>query len=273
MSRALYALLLAGLLLALLGAGAAANQVTLVSGALQVVVLSPVGVLPLDQGVAVADQVLLKVQLPTEQPATTVVYLDDQPVLFSNDCEPRLSLDTRALTDGEHRLRVDATGADGVRLASAGGMLLSVANAPGALREQVAAAALGPAPVFSKIYRKVIPREVVWFNGREGDLEKHGFNANGQLYITATDLFRHIGGTIIWGPSGNWIELHRGDLTIRLLPGSRRVSVNGQPQNLVAPTIRKENRTCVPLASFCGVLGLPTFWNADEGRMYVSFQP
>jgi hypothetical protein len=271
MSRAMHVMLLAGLMLALFGAVAAASQVTLISGAVQVVVLSPVGVLPLDQGVAIADQVLLKVQLPPAQSATTVLYLDDQPALFSNDREPRLSLDTTTLADGEHHLRVEATDLDGVRLASAGSMLLNVANAPGALREQVAAAALQPAPVFSMIYRKIIPREVVWFNGREGDLERHGFSANGQLYLTATDLFRHIGGTIIWGPTGNWIELHRGDLTVRILPGSRRIYVNGQPQDLVAPTIRKENRTFVPVVSLCQVLGLATFWNADEGRLYVSF--
>lgn len=273
MSRALHAILLAGLLLVLASVSAVASQVTLVCGALQVVVLSPVGVLPVDQGVAVADQVLLKVQLPSEQPATTVVYLDDQPALFSNDREPRLALDTYSLTDGEHRLRVEATGLDGARLASAGSLLFHVANAPGALREQVAASALAPAPVFCQIYRKVIPREAVWFNGREGDLEKHAFHSGGQLYVTAADLFRHIGGTIIWGPSGNWIELHRGDLTVRLLPGSRRVIVNGVARDLAAPALRKQNRTFVPVASLCQVLGLPTFWNAEEGRMYVSFRP
>jgi len=116
-----------------------------------------------------------------------------------------------------------------VRLASATSLLLTVANAPGALQEQIAAAAIKPAPVFQMIYRRVIPRELVWFNGREGDLEEHAFHRSGQLYVTAVDLFRHIGGTIVWGPHSNWIELHRNELTIRIIPGSRRVSVNGVP--------------------------------------------
>jgi len=37
--------------------------------------------------------------------------------------------------------------------------------------------------------------------------------------------------------------------------------------------IRIDERTYVPVQSMCQLLGLPTQWNADEGRLYVSFKP
>ncbi|NLO72913.1 MAG: copper amine oxidase N-terminal domain-containing protein [candidate division WS1 bacterium] len=272
MSRAILTAILTAVLLPLLVSAAAATQITLVYDALQVVVQSSAGVLPLDQGVAVADQVLFKVQRPVHQPGLTLVYLNGQPALVSNDREPRLNLNTRTLPDGQHKLSIETQDVEGVRLASASTILLNVANAPGALQEQIAATALKPAPVFQIIYRRVIPREIVWFNGREGDLERHGFRRSGQIYITAADLFRHIGGTIVWGPTHNWIELHRNDLTIRVIPGSRRVYVNGQARSLAAPALRIDQRTFVPVQSLCEVLGLPTHWNTDEDRLYVSFR-
>ena len=273
MSRALRAVILIAVLVPLLATVAAASQVTLVYDALQVVVQSSAGVLPVDQGVAVADQVLLKVQRPADTPGMTLLYVDGQPALITNDREPRLNVDTHALLDGEHHVTIEAESFDGVKLASATSLLLTVANAPGALQEQIAAAAIKPAPVFQMIYRRVIPRELVWFNGREGDLERHGFQRSGQMYLTAVDLFRHLGGTIVWGPGSNWIEIHRNELTLRILPGSRRIFVNGQPRSLATPAIRKDERTYLPVQSMCQILGLPTQWNADEGRLYVSFKP
>jgi len=50
--------------------------------------------------------------------------------------------------------------------------------------------------------------------------------------VPAGGLFRHLGGTIVWGPGSNWIEIHRNELTLRILPGSRRIFVNGQPRTL-----------------------------------------
>jgi hypothetical protein len=273
MSRAILAVLLVALLIPLFCAGATASQITLTLEAMQVVVQSPAGVLPLDQGVAVSGQILVKVQRPAGPPGATTLYLDDQPALITSDPEPRLSVDTHSLADGDHQLRVETADLDGAQLASAGSVLLSVANAPGALHEQVAATALQPAPEFSIVTRKVIPREVVWFNGREGDLEQHGFRRNGQIYITTVDLFRHIGGAIVWGPTSDWIEMHRNDLTVRIVPGSRQVYINGQPKDLGAPIIFKDQRTYVPVQALCAALGLPTAWNADEGRLYVTFRP
>jgi hypothetical protein len=272
MSRVTLTTTLTAIVLALLVSAAAANQVTLVYDALQVVVQSSAGVLPLAEGVAISDQVLIKIQRPASQPGLTLVYLNGQPTLISNDREPRLNLNTRTLPDGPHKLSIETEDLDGARLASASRILLNIANGPGALQGQIAATALKPAPVFQIIYRRVIPREIVWFNGREGDLERHGFRRSGQIYITAADLFRHIGGSIVWGPTHNWIELHRNDLTIRITPGSRRVYVNGQGRSLAAPALRIDQRTFVPVQSLCQTLGLPTYWNAEEGRLYVSFR-
>jgi len=269
-SRAIVTAALVACTLTLLASAASAVQVTLLEGALQVVIQSSAGVLPIEQGVAVREEITLKALPPGN--SLTVMYLDDRPALFSNDPQPRLRLDTRQLSDGPHRLKVDSTGLDGIKLASAADLVLHVANAPGALAEQIGATVSQSAPVFLKLYRKYIPREVVWFNGREGDLEKHGFRKYGQIYLTATDLFRHIGGTIVWGPTQNWIELHRNDVVVRIIPGTSKIVVNGQVQNLGAPCPRKADRTYVPVQALCAVLGIPTAWNAEEQRLYVTFQ-
>lgn len=271
MSKALLVatvVILAGLLIA---SAAGAVQLTVMQGTLPVIIQSSAGVLPIDQGVAVCEQIMVKTEAPAD--STTLIALDGQPLLISNDPRPTLRLDTTQLPDGPHRLKVDATGLDGTKLASATDLVLNVANAAGALREQIGATVAAPAPPFMMLYRKYIPREVVWFNGREGDLEKHGFRKSGQIYLTAVDLFRHLGGTIVWGPSANWIELHRNNTVVRIIPGSRAIVVNGTAQNLPAPCVRKGDRTFVPVAALCAVFGLPTAWNAEEQRLYVTFRP
>ncbi len=129
-----------------------------------------------------------------------------------------------------------------------------------------------PAPAFLKLQRKIIPREIVWFNGREGDLERHAFVRRGRTYLTLTDLMRHIGGTIIWGPSESYIEVHRNEVTIRTIPGSSIVYVNGQKTNLGHPATQRGGRTFVPLRLYCDLFGLHTDWNELEGRAYVTFR-
>lgn len=270
MSKAFVVPIVVALALLLVGP-AFAVQLTITQGTLPVIIQSAAGVLPIDQGVAVRDQVMVKTEAPAE--STTIIALDDQPLVISNDTQPTLRLDTTKLAEGEHRLRVDATGLDGTKLASATDLVLHVANLPGALNEQIGATVAAPAPPFMTLYRKYIPREVVWFNGREGDLEKHGFRKNGQIYLTAVDLFRHIGGTILWGPTQNWIELHRNGVVIRIIPGSATAVVNGVARNLAGPCLRKEDRTYVPVESLCEALGLSTAWNAEEQRLYVTFRP
>ena len=269
MSKALVVTIVVALAMLLVGP-AFALQITVMQGTLPVVVQSAAGVLPVDQGVAVCDQVMIKTEAPAN--SMTVMSLDDKAVLMSNDQRPTLKLDTTKLAEGAHRLKVDATGLDGTKLASATDLVLNVANVPGALHEQIAATTSAPAPPFMILYRKYIPREVVWFNGREGDLEKHGFRKYGQIYLTCTDLFRHIGGSIVWGPTSNWIELHRNDVVIRVIPGSNRVIVNGTPQNLAAPCFRKNDQTYVPVEALCSVLGLNSAWNAEEQRLYVTLR-
>ena len=270
MSKAFVVATVVSLALLLVGP-AFALQMTITQGTLPVIIQSAAGILPLDQGVAVCDQVMVKTEAPAD--STTVIALDGQPLLISNDPKPTVRLDTTKLADGAHRLRTDSTGLDGTKLASATDLLLNVANLPGPLHEQIVATIAAPAPPFMILYRKYIPREVVWFNGREGDLEKHGFRKSGQIYLTAVDLFRHIGGTIVWGPTQNWIELHRNDLTVRIIPGSSTVIVNGVAQNLAGPCVRKANLTYVPVESLCSVLGLNTAWNAEEQRLYVTLRP
>lgn len=270
MSKALVVTTVVALAMLLVGPAAFALQITVMQGTLPVVIQSAAGVLPIDQGVAVRDQVMVRTEAPAD--SLTVVTLDGKAVLMSNDARPTLKLDTTKLADGEHRLKVDATGLDGTKLASATDLVLNVANVSGALHEQIAATTSAPAPPFMRLYRKYIPREVVWFNGREGDLEKHGFRKHGQIYLTCTDLFRHIGGSIVWGPTSNWIELHRNDVTVRIIPGSNKVIVNGTPQNLAAPCLRKSDQTYVPVEALCAAMGLNTAWNAEEQRLYVTFR-
>ena len=269
-SKALVVITVMGLVL-LGGTGAGALQITVMQGTLPVIIQSAAGVLPQDGGVAVSAQIMVKTEAPAD--SMTTIALDDKPLLISNEARPTVRMDTTKLADGEHRLKVDAIGLDGTKLASATDLVLNVANAAGTLKEQVAATVAAPAPPFMMLYRRYIPREVVWFNGREGDLEKHGFRKNGQIYVTCTDLFRHIGGTILWGPTDNWIELHRNDTVVRVIPGSPTVIVNGTGQNLSAPCFRRDGQTYVPVQSLCAVLGLNTSWNSDEQRLYVTFRP
>jgi len=271
MSRATVVVILVALMGLLLGTAASASQVTLLYDQLQIIVQSSAGVLPLEHGVGVCDEITIKLECQDSPGSTTILYLDNRPALFANSRQAILNLDTTGLAEGEHELRVES-GLGGEKLASAS-LLLNVANGPSALHRQIAATASQPAPVFQRLYRKRIPREVVWFNGREGDLEKHGFKKYGEIYITATDLFRHVGGTIIWGPTQNWIELHRNNVVIRVIPGSKRIYVNGQEQELATPALRRANRTFVPVAEICSVLGLHTGWNAEEQRLYVTFRP
>jgi hypothetical protein len=246
-------------------------QITVLQGTLPVIIQSAAGVLPTEQGVAVSAQVMVKTDAPAD--ALTTISLDGTALLISNDAHPTVRMDTTKLAEGAHQLKVDALGLDGAKLADAASLEMDVANVAGTLKAQVAATTTAPAPPFMMLYRQDIPREVVWFNGREGDLEKHGFRKNGQIYLTAVDLFRHIGGTILWGPTDNWIELHRNDLTVRIVPGSPAIVVNGNTQNLGAPCFRKNDETYVPVQKLCAVLGLNTAWNDDEQRLYVTFRP
>ncbi|NPV49465.1 MAG: copper amine oxidase N-terminal domain-containing protein, partial [Armatimonadetes bacterium] len=121
----------------------------------------------------------------------------------------------------------------------------------------------------NKVYRKLLLREIVWFDGREADLAKHAFRQNGQIYITLTDLIRHIGGGIVWGPEASYILVERGGTQVRVFAGTSRVLVNGRARSLSAPAIRIDNRTFVPVRSMLALFGVSSQWNTGQGRLYV----
>ncbi len=143
---------------------------------------------------------------------------------------------------------------------------------------------------FVKLYRKRIFRERVWFNGREGDLEKHAICKNGQWYITLTDLVRHLGGTIIWGPNNNYIQVRRKGVVVRVVPTrpSKEWVKLGLPSPvvMVAPplepgeklvvwpvAIRLGDRTWVAVKPFAELLGASVTWNTEKARVDVTFTP
>lgn len=153
-------------------------------------------------------------------------------------------------------------GAEAIRLASL--PLLPVGHA-------AVSQAGAEMPGFGKYYRRHIPREIVWFNGREGDLEKHALRRRGYIYITLTDLIRHIGGFIVWGPSYRFVQVKRDDLTVRFIPGTAKVIVNGEAESLGAATFRISGRLWVPVRPTAELFGCVAEWNAALRRLEVSF--
>jgi len=155
------------------------------------------------------------------------------------------------------------------RVASTGNIVLEVANQ--AVISQLGQAAAGQ-PAFVKLHHKKILREVVWFNGREGDLEKHGTIRKGHILITLTDLMRHIGGTIDWGPPSDLVLATRNSVTVRVVPGSRTAYVNGQAREMPVAAFRKANRTWVPVRAMCNFYGIQVDWDYYTDRAYITYQ-
>ncbi|MFQ6133284.1 MAG: stalk domain-containing protein [Armatimonadota bacterium] len=200
-------------------------------------------------------------------------YVDGASRYSTDRPAPLYELDTTTLEDGDHALRVDAIEgslAEGeYRIASTGTVAVTIANVltPATIKQGY----FGPQPGFVKIYRKPLKRHAVWFNGREGDLELHATNLGPNVRITLTDLIRHIGGTVEWGPTTRQLVVHRLGTTVKLRPGSSVVWVNGVKDDLGARVVMKANRNWVPVRGMCRVLGVDTAWNAGEKRMYVSY--
>jgi len=198
----------------------------------------------------------------------TMFVVDGRSEYSTNDPMPAMELDTTALSEGEHKVRIDNL--DGTRrVASTGDITLEVANQ--AVLSQLGQAAAGQ-PAFVKLHHKKILREVVWFNGREGDLEKHGTIRGGHVLITLTDLMRHLGGTIDWGPPSDLILATRNNVTVRVTPGSRTAYVNGQPQQMPVAAFRTANRTWVPIRAMCNFYGVQVSWDYYTDRAYITYQ-
>jgi len=127
------------------------------------------------------------------------------------------------------------------------------------------------APDFQLIERKTIQREMVWFNGREGDFEYKPFMKDGRVYVTLLDLMRHIGGNLLTGPPKNLIELERNKVLVRVLPSEHYVLVNGVKADVERTPIKRGGAMYVPLRFYCNLFGISVAWNRVEQRAYVSF--
>ena len=203
-----------------------------------------------------------------------ILYVNGAVRGLTSDTRGQFELDADDLGEGEHTVRVDAVEGEQL-IASTGSIPFTVISSARAAERQAAAQAEplgGPRPVFQKLYRPRIYREIVYFNNREGDLERHAVIRNGRVYITLTDLMRHIGGSIIWGPRHTQMEVHRNDVVVTVYPNSRRVLVNGVARTLDRSTFRKENRTWVPVRPFANLFGIVTEWDFQEDRAYVIYQ-
>lgn len=220
-------------------------------------------------GAVVKGSVSLAPVEPVPSGLTCTFYVNDAIKLISARPRPQLTLDTKSLPDGLHAVRVEVL--DGTKLALSTGQLpLHVMNDAAANPLLQQERPVGE-PGFVKLYRKLLLREAVFFNQREADLEKHAWMSSGRLNITLTDLMRHIGGTIIWGPSQQYIRVERNGITVRVIPGSARVYVNGEKRSLGQAARRIENRTYVPIRPMLELFGLEdTHWNRLEHRAYVS---
>ncbi len=194
-------------------------------------------------------------------------YLNGTAQYSSNNPEPKYTLDTTELADGPHVLRIDVDSGP-TTVGTTGNVVLRVANqVPIAQIMELVAGE----PGIVKLHHKKILREVVWFNGREADLERHATIVQGRVCVTLNDLVRHIGGTIEWGPPANLVILKRGDRSLRIVPGSNVIHINGEEQIIVPAPFIKYNRTWVPVKPICDLLDITTVWDIYTDRAYVWF--
>lgn len=217
-------------------------------------------------GAAVSGTITLSPLAALTGGQTSIFTFDGQTKLVSALSNPELTLDTTRLNDGLHEVRLEVC--DGTRLAfSTGALPLHILN-DGTLN--VISQAAGGEQPFAKLYRKLMRREAVWFDNREADLEKHAFSRGGHLYITLTDLIRHIGGSMTWGPSQNYIMVERTGVKMRFVPGSSKVYINGQKRSLGEATVRMDSRLCVPIRPVLRLVGIDSNFNRVQGRLYVN---
>ncbi|MFW6437438.1 MAG: copper amine oxidase N-terminal domain-containing protein [Armatimonadota bacterium] len=202
-----------------------------------------------------------------------VIYIDGKVAGLTSSTAGQFDINADTLGEGEHTLRVDAVEGEQL-LASTGSVPFTVLSAVKAAERQAQAPPDlgGNKPPFIKLYKPRIYREIVYFNNREADLEKHAFIRNGRVYITLTDLMRHIGGSIIWGPDDDQMMVYRNDVEVEVFPHSATVYVNGVETSLGYATLRKQNRTYVPVRPFTELFGIATEWDFQDDRAYVVYQ-
>ncbi len=222
----------------------------------------------------VAGQLCIAPQSEEARNRPMVLFVDGAVRGLTSDTRGQFDLDAEELGEGEHTVRVDAVD-DEQLIASTGSIPFTVLTGAQAAQRQIAPQPEplgGNRPAFVKLYKPKIYREIVYFNNREADLEKHAFIRNGRVYITLTDLMRHIGGTIIWGPDDDQMEVHRNDFIVTVHPHSKTVLVNGMERKLNRTTLRKQNRTYVPVRPFANLFGIVTEWDFRDDRAYVTYQ-
>ncbi|MEA3400208.1 MAG: copper amine oxidase N-terminal domain-containing protein [Armatimonadota bacterium] len=201
-----------------------------------------------------------------------MLYVDGACRGLTGEAGGRFEVEAESLGEGEHTFRVDAVRGEQL-IASTGSIPLTVLSASEAATRQLPPPDLGDErPAFVKLYKPKIYREIVYFNNREADLERHAFIRRGRVYITLTDLMRHIGGSIIWGPDDDHMQVTRNDVQVTVYPHSRTVRVNGADHRLDRTTLRKHNRTYVPVRPFAAVFGIATEWDFQDDRAYVTYQ-
>ena len=91
---------------------------------------------------------------------------------------------------------------------------------------------------FGKTSRIDVTSEIVWFNGYSGDFENKPTNSNGRIYLSLTDLMRHIDGSIEIQPNSSKVVVSRKGMKVVLTPGSKTVMVDGKAHNLGLPVMR-----------------------------------
>ncbi len=116
-----------------------------------------------------------------------------------------------------------------------------------------------------------MPARTVWFNEREADLEKPALKIDGQLYITFVDLVRHLGGVLNWGPKDSYIEGHRGETIVRVIPGSKYAYVNEVKTEIDGQNRRIGSRTYIPLKVYCQLFGVTYQWDDTLNRAYITW--
>lgn len=290
--------LLSAVLLIALATGAAWGRSTVLTGAgdFGVRAYTPTTIARLGMTPVLRGEVLLTPARDDLQGANATFYVDEDARFVTNQSPLEYILDTTALEDGSHVLRVDVN-RDEKLIASSGNIPFHIANTAvrGALRQASSAVVQ---PTFIKLYHPYIHRHIVWFNQREGDLEKCAFVRRGRVYMTLNDLIRHIGGQIEWnhktpkfhtiywsagkekevvdktwprGPGRHIIMVTRRGKTVQIIPGSSTIIVDGQPASLGLPAKNISNRTYVPLRRMCEIFGVGVEWSYYENRAHVGF--